>query len=144
MTTPVQMCSSRVYHRISSNWGERQPCTRKATVTRDLLPYCTTHDPVRREARYTSKCYHRDPYGSLCGEPGVAVQYGSGRCARHTQEALDAAQRLQQAAPALLEALEAADEWSLNLHSHDLDSPCPNDCVAQQVVAAIAKATGKE
>ena len=41
---------------------------------------------------------------------------------------------------ALLEALKAADEWSLNLHSHELDDLCPNSCVAQQVVAAIAQA----
>lgn len=48
-----------------------------------------------------------------------------------------------EAAP-LLEALKAADEWSVNLHNHDAEEMCPNDCVAQQVLAAIAQAEGKE
>ena len=97
-----QKCSERVSDAYS--W-HNHPCTKPVKVERDGKPYCTIHDPEHKKARIASKCYHRVS-GAYCGKPAVETQYGYGLCAIHTNEYLDAQRRLQEAAPALLEALK--------------------------------------
>ena len=48
MTTKRE-CSEKAYHHLG-NWGQWDPCSRKATVERDGKWYCWQHDPERVEA----------------------------------------------------------------------------------------------
>ena len=143
MTTIPTQCSQKVSE--TGRWGafHPHPCKHKATVTRGGKAYCGTHDPERRAARAAAKCFYLGDDGRQCGRPAVALKYGSGRCALHTQEALDAAKRLQRAAPALLEKLQHLVRLLEPLEQAG-GMDVPGLATLNGARAAIAQAKGKE
>lgn len=71
-------------------------CSRKAIVERNGLWYCNA-----------AFCQYKSIYyDAVCGKLAVTTDFGDGRCADHTREAIATKGRLEKAAPSLLHALQ--------------------------------------
>ena len=130
MTT--QTCSEflRSTDRYTSFHPEQ--CSRPAVVqakdsSGKLQWFCTLHNPdtvkARQKKRDESTC-HKRVYGRYCHKPAVEIDpYGYGMCQAHSLATIEAKHRLEAAAPALLEAVQALMEAFSECYKSDHGIP---------------------